>query len=228
MIARILPPAEWPRLLGTEAETIWPRLDPENARVLVVEDEGEIVGTWTMLRVVHAECIWVAPKYRGVFGVAKRLLKGMREIATAWGAEKVITGSVSPEVTDLIVRFGGVPMPCESFVLPVEMRRPVVADLERGRSFHRQLESLTVEGLHPDDDRHDEAVGKALRTAVLDHEPERAMDEYNAWAFTSGYAPIKYLGTVDGRVRADIVTAVIEVDDQYVVHLVGQEALCRS
>lgn len=123
MISRILPPEEWHRLNGTEAETLWPLLDPENAQVLVVEEDGEVVGTWTLMRVVHAECLWVKPSHRGVFGVTKRLLKGMREIVSAWGTNKVITGSVSDHVTDLIRRFGGVPMPCESFILPAEMVR---------------------------------------------------------------------------------------------------------
>lgn len=124
MISRILPPEEWPRLSGTEAETVWPHFKPENTRILVVEDEGEIVGTWSMVRVVHAECLWVAPKYRGAFGVAKRLLRGMRDIASAWGAVKVVTGSVSPEVTNMILRFGGFPMPGECFVLPISIERP--------------------------------------------------------------------------------------------------------
>lgn len=121
MIARVLPPEEWPRLVGTEAETAWPHFDPENTRVLVVEDGGEIVATWTVMRVVHVECLWAKPSHRGMFGVAKRLLKAMRETASAWGARNVVTGSVSPHVTDLIRRFGGMPMPCESFVLPVEI-----------------------------------------------------------------------------------------------------------
>lgn len=118
MNLRVLPPEEWVRLDGTEAETVWPVLNPENTRALVVEEHGEIIGTWLMLRTVHAECIWVAPSHRGTFGVAKRLLRGMRDVAKEWGVSRVITGSVSPEVTDLIGRLGGVPMPCESFILP--------------------------------------------------------------------------------------------------------------
>jgi hypothetical protein len=123
MRSRILPSEEWPRLAGTEAERAWPLLNPENTRILVVEEEGEIVATWTFMRVVHAECIWVKPSHRGLVSVARRLFSGLREIAGGWGAEKVITGSVSDYVTDLIRRFGGFPMPCESFVLPVTMRR---------------------------------------------------------------------------------------------------------
>jgi len=124
MRTRILPPEEWPRLAGTEAETVWPHLNPDNARVLVVEDDGEIVATWTLMRVVHAECIWVKPSHRGLVSVARRLLMGLREIASALGAGKVWTASLSPEVTDLILRFGGEPVPAaEHFILPLEMKR---------------------------------------------------------------------------------------------------------
>jgi len=59
---RILPPEEWSRLNGTEAESVWPMLNPGSARVLVVEEGAEIVATWTFLTVLHAECLWIAPK----------------------------------------------------------------------------------------------------------------------------------------------------------------------
>ena len=119
MMLRVLPPEEWSRLEGTEAESVWETFNPNNTRVLVVEDDGKIVGTWTMLRTVHAECVWVDPKYRGSYGVTSRLLKGMRSVAKEWDVHSVITGSVSSDVTNIIERLGGIPMPCESFVLPL-------------------------------------------------------------------------------------------------------------
>lgn len=120
MIARVLPSEEWSRLNGTEAELLWPHMNPEQTRVLVVEDGDRIVATWTLMRIVHAECLWVAPSHRGILGVAKRLLRIMSDEAKAWKVSAVMTGSLSPHVTDLIERFGGVPAPFESFILPVE------------------------------------------------------------------------------------------------------------
>lgn len=231
MNARILPPEEWPLLQGTEAEALWPTLNPQTTRILVVEDAGKIVATWAFLRVVHAECLWVAPSHRGVFAVARRLLRGMREIAGMWGTDRVVTGSVSPSVTDLIEKVGGVPVPCESYVLPV--RGKIGARLTRqeperemGRLFHLQLDALFKEDQHPEDEEHDKRVGRALLKAIGEGRPEEAAQEYNAWARVAGYEPIRYLGKVDGRMRADIVTAVIEVDDEYRVRVV-QEELCR-
>lgn len=120
MTYRVLPQAEWPRLAGTEAETLWPHLDPMNARVLVVEEAGRIVGTWTVLRVVHVECVWIDPAYRGAFGVVKRLLRGMRAIAGEWGARTVLTSALTDQVRALITSLGGQQLPGEHFVIPLE------------------------------------------------------------------------------------------------------------
>lgn len=228
MRSRILPPEEWHRLKGTEAEKAWPHFNPDNTQILVVEDEGEVIACWAFLRVVHAECIWVRPSHRGLAGVALRLFKGLREIATRWGATRVITGSVSPEITDLIDRFGGYPMPCESFVLPVDMLNTrSIRDEARGKLFHEQLAALVPEDQHPEDAEHDRNVGKALRIAIERKDPQRAEREYNAWATANGYEPVRFLGTFDGRLRADIVTAVIEVDEHFDVHAV-KETVCHS
>lgn len=227
MISRILPPEEWPvGLKGTEAETAWPHFDPEQTQVIVVEHEGRIVGTWTVMRTVHVECLWAAPEYRGSFGVCKRLLKAMREVASAWGASVVYTGSASAHVTELIRRFGGVPSPVETFILPLEIassrRRE---DRERGREFHRQINAQIPEDAHADDPEHDERVGKALRTAVEGGDPVRAEAEYNEWARGARYEPVNFLswGT-DGKLRADIKTAIVEVDEQYRVTVLEEES----
>lgn len=120
MTSRILPPSEWARLTGTEAEPLIAHLDPANAQVLVVEDDGQIVGTWTVLRLVHVECVWIAESHRGAFGVVKRLLRGMREIARGWGARNVLTGALTPQVEALIESLHGTPLPGRHFVIPVE------------------------------------------------------------------------------------------------------------
>lgn len=93
-------------------------------------------------------------------------------------------------------------------------------DLELGRHFHSQLSKLVEEPNHPDDDQHDEQVGRALRTAIKDHEPMLAVNRYNAWAAGAGYEPIKYLGNVGQWVRADIVTATVEIGRDYSVRVV--------
>lgn len=120
LTSRVLPAAEWGRLAGTEVESIVPGLTPEHTAVLVVEQDGEIVGTWVLLRMAHVECFWVAPAHRGKAGVAARLLRSMRGLLGEWGVRAPITGSVSPDVTSMIERLGGIRLPGEHFALPLE------------------------------------------------------------------------------------------------------------
>jgi len=93
MTTRVLPPAEWPRLLGTELETVVPVL-PEDAEVLVVEHDGAIVGCWALYPLLHVEGVWVAPEHRGRGGVFRRLLTGMRTLVHGHGREVVQTGAL--------------------------------------------------------------------------------------------------------------------------------------
>jgi hypothetical protein len=116
---RMLPPEEWSRLKGTEAEPAIPHLDPANTRVVVVEDDGQIVGCWVLVRVVHAEAVWIAPTHRTKFGVVRRLIAGMKTLARGWGAKGVVTAAVSDDVRRLIAKMGGAQLPGEAYVLPV-------------------------------------------------------------------------------------------------------------
>jgi N-acetylglutamate synthase-like GNAT family acetyltransferase len=116
---RVLPPAEWPRLAGTELETLWPHLDREQARVIAVEDEGRIVGCWAVYPLVHVEGVWIAPEYRRRGSVARRLLCMMRRIAHGMGAQAVQTASVDTTVTKLLQRLGAVDLNARHFSLKV-------------------------------------------------------------------------------------------------------------
>lgn len=119
MTSRILPPSEWHRLVGTEVESIVPGLVPEKTAVLVVEDAGQIIGTWVALRMEHVECFWIAPEHRGKAAVAGRLLREMRAVLGSWSAPCPLTASVTPEMTAMIERLGGIRLPGEHFALPM-------------------------------------------------------------------------------------------------------------
>lgn len=123
MTTRLLPPDEWSRLAGTEA-AFAPLLPPGSASILVVEDDGQIVATWALVTMMHAEGLWIAPSHRGRFGVVKRLLSGMRSLARSLGCASVQTASVSNDVTDFIQRLGGSPLPGRAFILPMEASCP--------------------------------------------------------------------------------------------------------
>lgn len=120
MTTRVLDPMEWPRLDDAGAETVWRLLDPAHARILAIEQDGQIVGTLTLITVLHAECLWIHPSHRRRFGVMKRLLDGMWRAAHALGFRALWAGSVTPQMDHLLGRIGGSVVPGASFVFPVK------------------------------------------------------------------------------------------------------------
>lgn len=119
MTTRMLPPDEWHRLAGTEAESIWPHLDPNRADVLVVEDDGVIVGTWILMDVLHAECLWIAPAYRQKVSVARRLWTAMHRLARGMGVPIVATAAVSDDVRHILDHAGAVKVPGDHYAVKV-------------------------------------------------------------------------------------------------------------
>jgi hypothetical protein len=120
MTSRVLPYDEWAKLDDVGAETVWQLLDPAHAQILVIEDQGEIVGTLTLMSVLHAECLWIKPSHRKGYGVMKRLLDGMWAGARAQGAKALWSGSVSETMTNILHRIGASEVPGQAFVFPVK------------------------------------------------------------------------------------------------------------
>lgn len=120
MTTRILPREEYPRLAGTELEAVWPTL-PEGAAVLVVEEDGQIVGCWAAFLVAHVEGVWIAPEHRGRGGVARRLLVGMRRtLVETFGATGALTGAMTDDVRALLARLGATKLPGDHYALPLK------------------------------------------------------------------------------------------------------------
>lgn len=118
-MTRTLPQAEWPRLVGTELETVWPHLDPSRATVIVVERAGQILACWAKLTVTHLEGLWIAPAHRkGTVG--GRLLAAMRAAVQADGSPTVMTSALSPDIEALITHYGGQPLPGAHFVMRMD------------------------------------------------------------------------------------------------------------
>jgi N-acetylglutamate synthase-like GNAT family acetyltransferase len=117
--SRVLPPQDWPLLDEVGAETVWKLLDPSLAQILVIEDDGQIVGTLTLMSVLHAECLWIKPSHRRGYGVIKRLLDGMWSAAHTKGVSALWAGSTSDTMTNILHRIGASEVPGKSFVFPV-------------------------------------------------------------------------------------------------------------
>ncbi len=119
MTARILPPEEWPRLAGTEAETIWPQLTSA-ARVVVVEQDGQIIGCHLLQPVLHAECLWVHPDHRGRSSVARRLWRAVQQaVRDEFGVTWFATDACSDDVRALLAHVGAVKLESDHYMVPV-------------------------------------------------------------------------------------------------------------
>lgn len=120
---RILPPAEWPQLAGTELELAAPYLDPGTTRVIVVEDGAAIVACWALFPMWHVEGLYIAPGHRGKGSVARRLWHALRREAEGVGAATVLTASTSDVVTRLLRNVGAQPLPGTAYVVPMQGAR---------------------------------------------------------------------------------------------------------
>lgn len=119
MTTRILPPEEWTRLAGTEAEAIVPQFN-DTTRVVVVEHNGEIVGCHVLQPILHAECLWVHPDHRGKAGVARRLWAGVQRAAREqFGARFFATMAASDEVRRLLAHVGATKIDADTYMVPI-------------------------------------------------------------------------------------------------------------
>jgi ribosomal protein S18 acetylase RimI-like enzyme len=119
LTARVLPPEEWAsKLAGTSlAQAIF---DPDNAFVLVVEREGEVVACWAAINTVHVEGIWIHPDHRTHVAVGRLLLRSMFDELRALLVSEVITNADDPAIEAMLRTIGATPLPGTSWVMKVE------------------------------------------------------------------------------------------------------------
>lgn len=122
-VVRILPPEEWPRV--REIEPFKSRGLPasdSNWMILVVERDGQIVGSCSLFTAMHWDCWYLDPTLHGaVRGVLLRqLLACALEILQQVAVTQVYTG-VEPSRTgkgaEMLRRFGFKPAAGQLFVL---------------------------------------------------------------------------------------------------------------
>jgi len=120
MRTRILPSDEWPKLAGLDIAELLPHLPADSATVIVVEDDaGKIVETWSMLQVTHLEGFWVDPEHAKKAGVVRALIRTAMEFAGSLGLKWMSTGANTESIATYIRRLGGLKVPAEVYTLPV-------------------------------------------------------------------------------------------------------------
>jgi hypothetical protein len=114
---RWLPVEEWPKLAQTELATFAPHMDPSRSRVVVIEQDGEIVACWGFFLILHAEGLW---KKDGTSNrtVWRLLSEALHEAAADEQAQAVMTGAADDTVRSIVERHHGQKLP-DQFVLPV-------------------------------------------------------------------------------------------------------------
>lgn len=120
MTSRVLPESEWPRLAHTEAAEVYRHLDPNRASIVVVEKDGAIIGCHVLMNVLHAECLWIDPAFRGRPSVARRLWEGVQARAKALGARTMVTAACDDRVRGLLEHIGAIKLVGDHFVIAVK------------------------------------------------------------------------------------------------------------
>ena len=117
MRARVLPVAEWDRLPNKALASLLRTMNPADVDAIVVEDGDKIVACWGVCRMTHLEGLWIDPEHKTA---AIRLIKAASEVVgeDPW----VVTSAETPEVRDMIKRFGGEQVPVDTFVLSLKRR----------------------------------------------------------------------------------------------------------
>ncbi len=123
MTSRQLPPDEWHKLTGTEAEQLYPLLNPETTAIVVVEDGDRIVGCHVLMWVLHAECLWIHPDHRGKSSVGRRLWGAVQKTAIRAGVHALMTAACDDRVRKLLKHAGAARVPGDHFMVPITVGR---------------------------------------------------------------------------------------------------------
>lgn len=125
MNVRELPQEEWGKLDGSDIGTAIPYHNPEDIRVIVVEDGDRIVGQWAVLTVPQLEGVWIHPDYRKRGRVAALLLEKTFDVAREQAPYMAFTGSQSQEISSLLTRhLGALKLEQETYIVPLSESLP--------------------------------------------------------------------------------------------------------
>ena len=124
MTTRVLPYAEWPRLVGTEAEAVWPYLDPLKSHVVVLENDGEIIACHVLMQVLHADCLWTHPAHRTP-AMTRALWAATQAEARRLGATSLATAANDDRVKRLLAYIGATKLEGEHYVIQMEAPCPL-------------------------------------------------------------------------------------------------------
>ena len=115
-MTRVLPREEWHRL-GEERAAFYSSVNPEDIRVVVVEERGQIVATMAVLRIPHLECFWMAPDKAGNAGITRSLLRAAFGEVSGYAPNWCLANSDCPETNATLERLGGEWLPVHTYMM---------------------------------------------------------------------------------------------------------------
>jgi hypothetical protein len=115
-MTRVLPREEWHRL-GEQRAAFYSSVNPEDVRVVVVEEGEEIVATMAVMRMTHLECFSMVPEKVGNAGVTRALLRGAFREAAEFAPHWCLANSDSERTNETLTRLGGEFLPVHTFML---------------------------------------------------------------------------------------------------------------
>lgn len=119
MTRRVLPRAEYARLVGTYLEPLIDHFPADTDVVVVEDDAGEIVGCSSVFSRDHVEGTWIAEVHRNAPGVCWSLFQGIKATAKRRGTSRLLTGSMDDRMTEFLLRMHAERLPGEQFVWPL-------------------------------------------------------------------------------------------------------------
>jgi ribosomal protein S18 acetylase RimI-like enzyme len=118
MTTLVLSCDEWAEIVKPYQAAAWACLDA-NAKILVIEDEGRVVGCAGLLPYLHVEGLWIDPAYRKRASVGRRLLQMLRGAADAMRTRSVVSMIGTPEMDRIARALGGQPLPLPVYDIPI-------------------------------------------------------------------------------------------------------------
>lgn len=117
---RVLPRAEWDRLAGTPLDVAL----PNTTTVVVVEDElGEIVASWSAMIVLHLHGLNVTERHRKRPSVFRHLIMAMCDAVKAYHASGAFTTAESEEVRTMLQSYGAERVVGDGYVVRLKETR---------------------------------------------------------------------------------------------------------
>lgn len=94
-----------------------PALPPHRVKTVVVEEDGRVIGTMSVLLVSYIESAWLDRDHRNA-GVVRAMVRKAWDLASDDGATWGFSAAADDGVAKVLTRLGGTELPARFFLMP--------------------------------------------------------------------------------------------------------------